>query len=48
MLQTNGTANYTPAVTGYTIYAPSQRITIDHNWYVQGFFDFSGADIKWI
>lgn len=48
MLQTNGTTTTTPSVTGYSIYTPNQRIAIDHNWYVQGFFDFSGADIKWL
>lgn len=48
MLQTNGTATHTPSVTGYSIYASTQRIAIDHNWYVQGFFDFTGQDIKWL
>lgn len=48
MLQTNGTSTYTPSVTGYTIYSNNSSVAIDHNWYVQGFFDFTGKEIKWL
>ena len=48
MLLTNGTSTKTPSVIGYTIYSTSSNVAIDHNWYVQGFFDFSGKEIKWL
>lgn len=48
MLHTNGTSLKTPSVTGYTIYTTSSSIAVDLNWYVQGFFDFTGKEIKWL